>query len=59
MAPKVAFTAHVDPEVKRAIERLARKDGRSASQYVERILSAHIGSKKPVGRKRLPRPRPG
>jgi len=58
VAPKVAFTAHVDPAIKRAIEELAKKDGRSASQYVERVLSAYLASKKPAV-KRLPRSRPG
>jgi hypothetical protein len=46
MARKVAFTAHVDLAVKKAIEELAKKDGRSASQYVERLLLAHTASKK-------------
>jgi predicted HicB family RNase H-like nuclease len=48
MARKVALTARVDPAVKKVIDELAKKDGRSAGQYVERVLLAHLASKKPT-----------
>lgn len=48
MIRKTALTARVAPELKRAIKELAKKDGRSAGQYVERILLAHITPKRPT-----------
>jgi hypothetical protein len=52
MARKVVLPARVDPAVKGAIEELAKKDGRSAGQYVERVLLAHLASKKPAAKRR-------
>lgn len=46
MARKVVLPARVDPAVKKEIEELAKKDGRSVGQYVERVLVAHLASKK-------------
>lgn len=36
------MTVTLDPEVKREIERLALADGRSVSNYVNRVLSQHV-----------------
>jgi hypothetical protein len=47
MARKVAVTGRVDPATKKAIEELAKKDGRSLGQYVERVLLAHLKGKRP------------
>lgn len=52
MARKVVLPARVDPAVKKAIEELAKKDGRSAGQYVERVLVAHLAAKKTVSKRR-------
>lgn len=42
MARSTPITAHVRPEIRQAVERLARQDGRTISQYVERLLIAHL-----------------
>ena len=47
MMRKAAVTARVEPAIKKAIEKLARGDGRSVGQYVERILLSHLESKRP------------
>lgn len=35
----------IDPEVKAAIIRLAKSDGRSMANYIERVLRAHVVEK--------------
>lgn len=43
--PRTApITAHVEPDIKAAFERLAKDDGRTLSQYVERLLIAHLAA---------------
>jgi len=42
MARTAPITAHVEPDLKAALERLAKDDGRTLSQYVERLLIAHL-----------------
>jgi predicted transcriptional regulator len=51
MARKLALTARVDSAVKKAVEELAKKDGRSAGQYVERVLVAHLAAKKAASKR--------
>lgn len=41
--PRTApITVHVEPATKAAFERLAKDEGRTLSQYVERLLIAHL-----------------
>ena len=42
MARTAPITAHVEPGTKAAFEKLAKDDGRTLSQYVERLLIAHL-----------------
>lgn len=42
MARTAPITAHVEPKTKAAFEKLAKDDGRTLSQYVERLLIAHL-----------------
>jgi hypothetical protein len=49
MARTAAISLRVDPELKAALEKLAKADGRSLAQFVERILLDRI---KQEGRKR-------
>jgi hypothetical protein len=50
MARTAALTTHVEPTVKKAIGELAKKDGRTVGQYIERILLAHLDART-AGRK--------
>lgn len=45
MPKDAAITTRVPKAVKAEIARLARSDGRSESQYVERIIMAHLAQK--------------
>lgn len=42
MPRTAAITVRIDPVLKAQIDKLAQNDGRSASQYVERLLIAHL-----------------
>jgi antitoxin component of RelBE/YafQ-DinJ toxin-antitoxin module len=60
MARNAAITTRVDPAIKAAIEQLADADGRTLSQYLERVLVQHLAQKKrlPTAKPyRAPRPR--
>jgi hypothetical protein len=46
MAKTAQVVAHVEPSVRRALEELARNDGRTLSTYAERLLVAHLAKKK-------------
>ena len=41
----------IKTEIKQALERLAREDRRSLSQYIELALEAHIEAKRKEGKK--------
>jgi predicted transcriptional regulator len=41
----------IKSEIKQALERLAREDRRSLSQYIELALEAHVEAKKQDGKK--------
>lgn len=45
MARAAAISVRVEDIVKEAVERLATADGRTVSQYVERLLVAHLKDK--------------
>ena len=47
MARTEAIVVRVEKPTKVAIEKLAGADGRSVSQYIERLLIAHINGKPP------------
>ena len=46
MARTAAITTRVEPPVKSAFKALAKEDGRTLGQYVERLLLAHLDEKK-------------
>ena len=46
-----AITAHVDAATKVAVEGLAKEDGRTVSQYIERLLISHLKEKGKLPRK--------
>jgi antitoxin component of RelBE/YafQ-DinJ toxin-antitoxin module len=46
MARTAAITTRVEPPVKSAFKALAKEDGRTIAQYVERLLLAHLDEKK-------------
>jgi predicted transcriptional regulator len=43
--PREALTTRVTPAVKAALEELAKADGRTLSQYIERVLLIHLSDK--------------
>jgi Ribbon-helix-helix protein, copG family len=44
MAKNAAISVRVDPALKAQVEEAARADGRTVSQYVERLLVLHLSS---------------
>lgn len=53
MAKTAQIVAHVEPAVRKALEELARNDGRTLSTYTERLLVAHLVKKKRTLQKSL------
>ncbi|KAA1052950.1 ribbon-helix-helix protein, CopG family [Azospirillum argentinense] len=45
MARTAAISVRVEDEVKAAVEKAAKDDGRTVAQYVERLLIAHLKEK--------------
>jgi hypothetical protein len=45
MAKVAAISVRVEPDVKAAVEKAAKVDGRTVAQYVERLLVAHLREK--------------
>ncbi|MFZ5791445.1 MAG: hypothetical protein ACOY3L_12175 [Pseudomonadota bacterium] len=45
MARDAAITARVERAIKEALVKLAKEDGRSDSQYLERLIIAHLKEK--------------
>lgn len=44
MVKDAAISVRVNPELKAKIEAVAKADGRTLSQYVERLIVAHLAS---------------
>ena len=42
MARDAAISVRVEPDVKEALEAAAKEDGRTLSQFVERLMVAHL-----------------
>ena len=42
MARDAAISVRVEPDVKEALEAAAKEDGRTLSQFVERLVVAHL-----------------
>jgi hypothetical protein len=42
MARTAAINVHVEPSVKRALQRAAAEDGRSVANFIERLLTEHL-----------------
>lgn len=51
MAKDAQVVAHVEKSVRQSLEHLAKADGRTLSAYVERLLIAHLGKRKPAAAK--------
>lgn len=51
MAKTAQIVAHVERSVRDSFEELAKADGRTLSAYVERLLIAHLGKRKPAAAK--------
>lgn len=47
MSKKVTISFKVAPELKLALQALATEDGRSLSQYIDRVLTSHAGDHRP------------
>lgn len=47
MVKDAAISVRVSPDVKLEIERVAKADGRTLSQYVERLIVGHLASLDP------------
>ena len=45
MARTAAISVRVEDELKAAVEKAAKEDGRTVAQYVERVLIAHLRDK--------------
>lgn len=45
MVRSAGFTVRVEPEIKEALEKLAKDDGRTLAAYVERLIISHLSSK--------------
>ncbi|KAA0675718.1 ribbon-helix-helix protein, CopG family [Roseomonas genomospecies 6] len=45
MARTAAISVRVEEELKAALEKAAKDDGRTVAQYVERLLIAHLREK--------------
>ncbi|GJE18744.1 hypothetical protein [Methylobacterium marchantiae] len=45
---RVPFTLRLPPELKADLERMAEKDRRNLTQYVELVLEAHVKEKLPT-----------
>jgi predicted HicB family RNase H-like nuclease len=43
---EAAISIRVEAKVKRALEKAAEADGRSLSQYVERLIAIHLKERK-------------
>jgi len=46
MSKTVPFSMRLDPELKEQLQRLAIADGRSLTNYIERVLVKHVEGEK-------------
>ena len=51
MPPKIVLCFRIEPELKAAVERLAKADRRSVSALIEKVLAEFVAAVEPPKRK--------